>query len=207
MKYSNIICILFVSFSFISCSHGPARFNQMAMDDAKIDKDFIPYLQINKGDLIGVIGAGGGYYSVRLAKITGENGKVFAVDIDPESIEYIKKYAKENSVNNIQTILGTFTDSNLKDSSVDLLFLRNTYHDIQNRVTYFNKLKSALKKGGRIIIIDYDPAKLGFFRKLFGHHIEKKTLISEMTQAGYFLIQSYPFLKKHSFCIFKFKKK
>ena len=69
---------------------GPAQFNKMAMDDAKNDKDFIPYLHITEGETIGVIGAGGGYYSIKIAKAAGEKGKVFAVDIDPGSIEYIK---------------------------------------------------------------------------------------------------------------------
>ena len=203
MKRIINISILTFALLILSCSFGAERFNKMAMNDAKNDKDFLPYLQIKKGEIIGVIGAGGGYYSVKLAKATGEMGKVYSVDINPESIAYIKKYVKDNGVNNIQTISGTTTSSNLKDSSVDTIFLRNTYHDIHKRVTYFNKLKSVLKPGGRIIIIDYDTNKLGFLRKLYGHSIDKEIINKEMTQAGYHKVKSYSFLKKQSLTIFE----
>ncbi|MDH5681467.1 MAG: class I SAM-dependent methyltransferase [Spirochaetota bacterium] len=205
MKHIYLILMLMVSYSTLSCTSGPARFNQMAMDDAKLDKDFIPYLKIKKGEIIGIIGAGGGYYSVKLAKATGEKGKVYAVEIDPESIKYINKYARDNGVNNIETVLGTFTSSNLKDASVETIFLRNSYHDIGNRVSYFSRLRSVLKTGGKIVILDYDPDKLGFFRNIFGHNIKKEIIIKEMNQAGYYVVKSYSFLKKQSFTIFKIK--
>jgi len=187
----------------IGCStHSPDRFNTMAADDYKNDKDFIPFLKIKKGFHIADIGSGGGYFSYKFSPLVGKDGKVFSVDINSKALEFIKKTAAQKKLNNLITVKGSFVSSNLKLNSIDLIFLRNTYHDISNRITYFTTLKKVLKKNGRIAILDYDPDKLNIIRKRFGHQIKKEVIKKEMNKAGYKVIKEYNFLKKQSFTIF-----
>jgi len=179
------------------------NFNELAVSEEKESVDVIPYLELKNGDSVADLGAGGGYFSIKLAKAVGNTGKVYAVDINPESIAYIRKSVLELNIHNVEAVLGTYDDSTLSPGSVDLVFIRNAYHDFQNRVKYFARLKSVLKPGGRIAVIDYDPAKLGFFRKLIGHALDEKTIIEEMNQAGYVRQKGYTVLKQQSFNIFK----
>ncbi len=199
-----LVMIALIIFSF-GCS-GPRHFDELAAAEEGESSDVIPYLQLKSGEIVADLGAGGGYFSFRLAKAVGESGKVYAVDISEESIFYIRNKVKINGIRNVEAILASYEDSKLKRGSIDLIFIRNAYHDIQNRVEYFSRLKSALKPGGRIAIIDYDPAKLNFFRKLFGHALEEKTILMEMNRSGYFPEQSHLILKEQSFNIFLPKK-
>jgi len=194
------ICIIpyILSCGCISAEH----FNEIAAREEKESANVIPYLEMKKGDSVADLGAGGGYFSFKLAEAVGDSGKVYAVDIDPESIAFIRKKIAEKKAGNIEAVLASYDDSRLKPASVDLVFIRNAYHDFQNRVPYFTRLKSVLKPGGRIAIIDYDPSKLGFIRGIFGHALDEKIIIAEMKQAGYAKQKSYTFLKQQSFNIF-----
>jgi ubiquinone/menaquinone biosynthesis C-methylase UbiE len=101
----------------------------------------------------------------------------------------------------VACVKGTFEDSTLPAKSVDLVFVRNAYHDIANRTEYFSRLRPALKKGGRVAIIDYLPG--GFFRRIYGHYIRPEKIVSEMNAAGYEAVRRFDFLEKQSFQIFK----
>ena len=203
MLQSLAAMIAALSLSF-GC-HTAGSFNDLAEREEKETGDVLPLLDIEQGSVVADLGAGGGYYSVKLARVIGEKGKVYAVDISAESVEYIKQYASNKGVSNIEVIHAEMENSKLPKNSVDMIFVRNTYHDIQNRITYFNKITDKLKTGGRIVIIDYDPAKLGFFRRLVGHYIEEKLIVSEMQQAGYSVSKRIASLKKQSCNIFAIK--
>jgi len=187
-----------ILFRCTSVSH----FNDLAETEERESGDIIPYLELKGGDRVADIGAGGGYYSFKLAQAVGKMGVVYAIDIDHASIGYIREHASKTNTTNLKTIIASYDDSKLESQSVDLVFIRNAYHDFQDRVAYFTRLKTALKPKGRVVIIDYDPAKLGFLRKLFGHALDENTIISEMKQAGYMRIKGYSFLKQQSFNVF-----
>lgn len=184
------------------CTNSVEHFNDLAEKEDKASVNVIPYLNVNKGDVIADIGAGGGFFSFKLSEAVGETGKVYAVEISKESVDFIRKETREKGITNIEVVLATRDDSKLKPGTIDLIFIRNAFHDIANRVNYFSKLKSVLKKNGRVAIIDYDPEKLGFMRNLMGHSLEEKTIRNEMKKAGYRHIRSYPFLRQQSFNVF-----
>lgn len=205
MKVKNsLMGILMVAAGavFLGGCSMPQHYNENAAEEEKASVDVIPYLGLKKGQAVADLGAGGGYFSFKLAAAVGETGLVFAVDVDPESIEFIQACVRERGIKNIRTVLASFDDSKLEPRSVDLVFMRDAYHDFQNRVEYFKRLKKVLKPGGRIAIIDYDPKKLGFLRKLHGHDLDESIIIEEMRQAGYVKKAGYPILKKQSFNIF-----
>lgn len=197
----GLAMIVSITAIFPGCSSAQS-FNDLARREEKNSIDVIPLLNIHEGDTIADLGAGGGYYSVKLARAVGETGQVYAVDVNEESVAFIREYACQESIANVVPLLATFADSKLPAGSVDLIFIRNAYHDFGDRISYFIRLKSALKKKGRIVIIDYDPDKLGFFRRQFGHALSEQIIIEEMKKAGYRGVERHSELKEQSFNIF-----
>ena len=101
----------------------------------KIDET-IAKLKIKPGEVIADIGAGSGVFSLPLAKAASPGGKVYAVDIDQGLIDHIANRAKELRMTNINTVLGKFTDPNLAATDVDLAFINDTLHHIEDRAGY-----------------------------------------------------------------------
>lgn len=202
MNKKFILAILLVLISCNILYSSAEFFNKLASnEDMKPDK-VIKVLNIKKTDHIADIGAGGGYYVYRFAKIASK-GIVYAVDINDDYLNYIRKSVKKQGLKNVIVIQGKENNPGLKKNSVDLIFLRTVYHHIENRVRYFNKLKSVLKKGGRIVIIDNLPtSNSDDFITRYGHYSLKKTILSEMKKAGFNLKKEYTFIPGQSFFIF-----
>jgi predicted methyltransferase len=160
-------------------------------------------LQIREGAEIADLGAGGGYFTFHLAKATGAQGKVYAVDVDKETNELIAERAKKNGFDNVTTILAKSNDPLLPKSGVDLIFTSNTYHHLDNRVVYFSNLRQYLKPGGRSAIIDFD--RRAWLEGLFRHYTPGEFIKREMEHAGFRLEQEPTFLDRQSFLIFSQK--
>jgi ubiquinone/menaquinone biosynthesis C-methylase UbiE len=130
-----------------------------------------------------------------------DEGKVYAIDTNPEFLQFIKSSAKERGLNNIVTILSK-NKLDLPESSLDFVFMRNVTHHIPNRVEYFKNLKVFLKPDGRVIIIEYKKGKFFTFSGLFGHDVPKEIIIQEMKEAGYKLEKEFDFLPEQHFTIY-----
>jgi ubiquinone/menaquinone biosynthesis C-methylase UbiE len=161
----------------------------------------IESLNIKSGDQVVDIGAGGGYFTFKLADAVDGEGKVYAVDVDEDMTKYLQGLVRKRGYSNIEVILGKFDDPLLPDSVADLIFICNTYHHIGNRVDYFSRLKSDLKQDGRVAIVELKPG--GWLSKLFrSHFTEKSAIMKEMESAGYSLLISHDYLPKQHFVIF-----
>jgi len=176
-------------------------FNKKAADPKNKPDQIIETIELKPGQNIADIGAGGGYFTLRFAEIVGEEGKVYAIDTNPEFLQFIKSSAKEKGLNNIVTIL-IENKLDLPESSLDFVFMRNVTHHIPNRVEYFRNLKRFLKSGGKIVIIEYKKGKIFTFRGLFGHYVPKETIIHEMEEARYVLEKEFDFLPDQHFTIY-----
>ena len=160
----------------------------------------IQSLSIQPGDHVADLGAGGGYFTFRLADAVGPAGKVYAVDVDKGSLDYIARRAKEQGYTNVEVILAKYDDPLLPEGGVDLIFTCNTYHHLKNRADYFKSAAQYLRPGGRVAVIDY--AGKGWFSRLFGHWTPKETSRSEMEAAGYRLVNDFAFLSRQNFQVF-----
>ncbi len=177
--------------------------NKKASDPKNRPDEIIEAIKLKPGQSIADIGAGGGYFSIRFAEIVKDKGKVYAIDIKQEFLEYIKNAAKEKGLNNIVPILVKEKSTlNLPEESLDLIFMRNVSHHISNRVKYFRDLKNFLKSDGRIVIIEYKKGNLFSFHRLFGHYIPKEIIKREMKEAGYLLEKEFDILPEQSFLIY-----
>lgn len=177
-------------------------FNRKASNAKNKPYEILQTLALKQGQNIADIGSGGGYFSLQFADAVGREGQVYAVDTNAEFLEFIKNGAKEKELNNIETILVTEDNLNLPERSLDLVFMRNVYHHLSNRVEYFRKLRRVLKPEGRIGIIEYKRSGYLSFRRIFGHYVPKETIIAEMNEAGYRLKEDLDFLPEQSFTIF-----
>ena len=157
-------------------------------------------LGVRAGDRIADLGAGGGYFTFRLAEATGLDGKVYAVDVDQEMTEYLEKRVETEQTRNVEVILAEYHDPLLPPDGVDLLFTCNTYHHIQNRAEYFANVRKYLSKEGRVAIIDLVPE--GWLQRIFPHSTSAEEIRSEMSEAGYELEREYDFLSRQSFLVF-----
>jgi arsenite methyltransferase len=162
--------------------------------------EVIRSLALPAGAQIADLGAGGGYFTVRLAEAVGPSGKVYAVDVDEGMIEYAMKRASDGGLRNVLAVLAAPDDPRLPERALDLIFTCNTYHHLTDRAEYFARAKKHLRPGGRLAIIEYNGA--GFLGRIFGHATPGETIREEVTAAGYRLEQELTFLPRQSFHIF-----
>lgn len=136
-------------------------------------------LKLKAGDVVADIGAGSGYHTFRLAEKVGAKDKVYAVDIQPEMLEIIKKRMKEKKVENIQPIQGTESDPKLPDNSVDSILLVDVYHEFSFPYEMTTAMVKALKPGGRLVFVEFrmEDEKVPI---LLVHKMTEKQVLKEM---------------------------
>lgn len=178
-------------------------FNRKAASKKSKADEIIKSLNIKKRDTVVDIGSGGGYFTLRFAAETGLDGKVYALDVNKQFLEYIDLLANENGFNNIKTILIDDKVKELPNKSCDLIFIRNVYHHINNAESYFKDLRAFLKPNGRIVIIDYKKTESFNFVNLFKHYMEEEDIIQCLTKSGYKHEKSISYLSGQSFNIFR----
>ena len=180
----------------------PARyaksFDDPARDAWQLPGRVIDALQLTSGMKVADIGAGTGYFSMRLAKVPGVS--VFAVDIEPKMVEYLQQRAHKEHAMNVTAVLAGASSPNLPEP-VDVILVVDTYHHLPTRPAYFRELRKSLKPGGRIAIVDFrkdapegPPVHFRF---------TPQQIQDEMKQAGYELQSAHDFLPRQHFLIFR----
>ncbi len=150
------------------------------------------------------IGSGSGYFTQRFAQAVGQEGKVLAVDVEAEMLEYNRAHIADMGLPSpTEFILAEPNDPLLPPKNADLIFLCNVYHHIENHMAYFAKLQPALSDNGRIIIIDFyhdeRSGKLGFSKH---HLVPRERVIRELQGAGFSFLKEHTFLPKQYFLEF-----
>src|SRR6516162_4534894 len=146
-------------------------------------------LGLRPGKSVADIGAGSGWFTVRAARRVGPTGMVYAVEINPAAIQYVEDRAKKEKLKNIETVMGTASDSRLPPNSVNAVLLLKTYHEVAQPVELMKNLRSALRTGARVGIIDRNGNGEN-------HGVEKKIVIQEAESAGYRLVEEHDELVK-----------
>jgi len=115
----------------------------------------IAALNIRPGEVIADIGAGSGYYTLRLADVVGARGRVYATDIQREMLALIKKKIDARATGNVELVLGTETDARLPAAAIDLALMVDVYHELAQPQTFLRSLAAALKPDGRLVLIEF----------------------------------------------------
>jgi cyclopropane fatty-acyl-phospholipid synthase-like methyltransferase len=176
-----------------------AAFDDPERDAWQMPERIIASLALRPSDRVADIGAGTGYLAARLARHLAE-GTVFAVDIEPNMVKHLAERARANGISNLRAIAGMETSANLPEP-VDVAILLNVYHHISERPAYFKRLRSALRPGGRVAIVDFRPeSPVGAPKHM---RLSADRITAEMKAAGYRLDASHDFLPRQNFLVFR----
>ena len=173
-------------------------------DDPKRDAwqkphQVIQALALKPDAVVADIGAGTGYFAARLANMLPE-GRVYAVDVEPDMVKYLGERAKREKLGNLVAVQAGAGDARLPEQA-DVILLVDVYHHIDQRDRYFRTLRASLKPGGRLAVIDFrmdspaGPPKAA--------RIAPERVVAELKAAGYDLTQEHDFLPRQYFLMFR----
>ena len=156
---------------------------------------------IADGSVVADIGAGSGWFTIRLARRVGPQGIVYAEDVQPEMISAISRRVQREGFSNVRPVLGLGSDPKLPARTLDAVLMVDAYHEVEDRVTMLRNLAKALKPQGRLGIVDFRLDGTGP-----GPSIEERVspdvVVKDAAQAGLKLIRQEPFLQYQYFLIF-----
>lgn len=154
-------------------------------------------LAVERGSRVADLGAGGGYFTFRLARAVGPDGRVYAVDVDDDMRARMDRRARRAGVPNVVTVAPHDGAAGLPEP-VDLILVVDAFHHLpEQRAEYFGNLADTLRPGGRIAVIEAVPRWFWF-----GHATDPAEIRSVMTAAGYEVSSEHDFLGPQSFLVF-----
>ena len=153
---------------------------ETARDSRGEAQTVMDFAEIEPGMTVADIGAGEGYYTVRLAERVGAEGRVLAQDIDDEAIVRLGRRVERERFDNVSIKLGAPDDPRLPDDSFDRVFLVHMYHEVEEPYAFLWRMWPALKEGGMVIVVDVD-------RPTDRHGINPFLLACEFEQVGFTL--------------------
>lgn len=211
----------------ISCSHHKHQHHHEKMNEKFLDpqcnaeqwdEDFqkndrdvvnnkeliLKHLPVKKGDVIADVGAGTGMFEKRLSELTGPKGKVFAVEIAPSFVTYMKE--RFHKIPNIEVILSNENTTTLKDNSQNVVIVIDTYHHFDKPEVMLKDFVRILKKDGHLVIVDFSLTLDS--RDWVKQHLKKSKTeyIKEISSHGFHFLREEPIPFKESFQL-TFKKK
>ncbi len=164
----------------------------------------VELMGVRKGMTVADIGAGAGYFSVKLARKVGPEGVVFATDIQPRMLELLQDYAAKRGLTNIRPVLSEPQDAALPHNQVDLALLVDVYHEFSHPREMLRSIRRALKPDGRLVLLEYrkeDPS----VPILEDHKMSVKTVRAELEPEGFVLDKLYSQLPRQHLFVFKRK--
>jgi ubiquinone/menaquinone biosynthesis C-methylase UbiE len=172
---------------WVTTLEGPQRVAGQKIDEV------LAGLSLKPGMTVADIGAGSGLFSRPLAKAVAPAGKVYAVDIQQDLLDHIDKRDKEDNIRNVRTVLGEFNDPKLPARDVDLAFINDVLHHIQNRAAYLKALGTYIKPAGRIAIIEMNKDDPNTPHKAQPELlVGRDEILKWMSDAGFMLVQEHP---------------
>jgi ubiquinone/menaquinone biosynthesis C-methylase UbiE len=174
---------------------GPDR-DAWQMPDAVMDA-----MVIADGSHVAEIGAGGGWFTVRLARRVGPNGLVYAQDVQSQMLEAIRRRMDREGLRNVRTIRGDVTDPRLPPESVEAVLIVDAYHEFSNPVAMLRGVAAALKPGGRLGVVNFSKAGGGPGPPP-DERVDEARVVDEATAAGLRLLRKETFLPFQYFLVF-----
>jgi ubiquinone/menaquinone biosynthesis C-methylase UbiE len=156
----------------------PRYSNEDARDSVGEADTVMQLAEIQPGMSVADIGAGEGYYTVRLAPLVGKEGRVLAQDIVPETRDALARRVNRENLENVAVKLGEPNDPKLPERSFDRVLLIHMYHEIERPSEFLWHVRAALKQEGRVVVVDAD-------RPTDRHGTPPRLLVCEFAAVGY----------------------
>lgn len=155
---------------------------------------------LEQGDVIADIGSHQGYMTFKFSKHVGEDGKVYAVDVNSSQLRVLDRLLDEQDVKNVETIRGDYDDPKLPENSLDYAFIMDAYHEMDDYKDILRHVRKALKPNGKIVILEpIAEDRRGWKRRQqeAKHEIDMKYVIEDLQNAGFEIIsQEDPFIDR-----------
>lgn len=159
-------------------------FDDPARDAWQRPVELVAALQLPPGATVADLGAGTGYFNRHLARAVGPTGKVIAVDIEPSLVDHMGARALQEGTPQVEARLGRADDPGLAPGEVDVVLLVDTYHHIDDRISYFRRLREAVREGGRLVVVDFQLGQLPVGPP-DAHKIPQDKVLAELVEAGW----------------------
>lgn len=156
--------------------------NEDARDSVREFETVVALADIEQGMSVADIGAGEGYYTVRLSPMVGEKGRVLAQDIVPDTIQELARRVQRERLDNVALKLGRPGNPLLPDASFDRILMVHMYHEIREPYEFLWNMRPALKRGGGVVVVDAD-------RPTDRHGTPPRLLVCEFNAVGYELVR------------------
>ncbi len=134
---------------------GAAWLERPEREDEEAPSKALDALELKPGMVVADIGAGSGYYSVRLARRVGPTGRVFATDIQQGMIDILNRRIAGERLDNVTTVLGGADDPKLPPRSLDLAIMVDVYHELQSPQVFLQRLRECFKPDGRLVLLEF----------------------------------------------------
>ena len=134
---------------------GAAWLDRPEREEEEAPSKAVAALGIRKGQVVADVGAGSGYYTVRLARAVGRDGRVYATDIQPQMLELLKQRASRERLDNVVPVLAREDDPGLPEATLDLVLMVDVYHELSRPQRVLQQLRRTLKPDGRLVLIEF----------------------------------------------------
>lgn len=156
------------------------------------------------GMIIGEVGAGTGRMTMWIAERVGDSGKIYANDIDKKALEHLRQRCKREGFKNVEIVVGEVEDPKLPAATLDIAFMINVYHHLDNPVPLIRNLLPSLKPDGILAIVECDPDKVNWGAE--EGCTRKKDMVEELKEAGFEVVRIETFLNEDNIYIARPKK-
>jgi len=112
-------------------------------------------LGLKPGQVVADIGAGSGYYTVRMAREVGPTGKVYATDVQPGMLRLLARRLDQAGLTNVVPVLGAVDDPKLPEEALDLALMVDVYHELASPQIFVRRLRASLKRSGRLVLLEF----------------------------------------------------
>jgi SAM-dependent methyltransferase len=147
-------------------------------------------LDVKPGQNVCDMGCGNGFYALQLAKLVGPDGKVYAVDIQPEMLRLLRDRAEKAGLQNIVTVVGTATEPRLPDETMDLVLLVDVYHEFSYPEHMLAAIRKSLSADGRVALAEFRAEDPEVPIKPL-HKMSKKQIMKEFPANGFQLVEEF----------------
>ena len=170
--------------------------------------DVLKFLNLKPGNCVADVGCGPGYYTFKFSELVGKDGRVYALDTNAESLDYVTAIAAKHGLSNITTIASRLNDTKLPPASADVVFLCSLYHAVYVTSMEYVKdqfiasIKKALKKDGRLVIVDNEilpDDRIPYY----GRRIDRRLTILQLEHYGFRLVDSTQFIPQRYILVFE----